>query len=618
MARVTAVFIAAGILAATGVGPGVLRAQLQPDLARVAPAAETDCGAAITRAVAPRQVRLCERAGVTVALHPACPAKPLYVVFIQGLIAESTVAEPLQRKYARAAIDGLDLGHNPQVRVADVWMEKNKASIVLPFTNDEHQVRDKLLGAPLRPGDANPRQQCFPCGFKAALQAMADSQKLEKRAVEAARKVIVVMTIPPYPDLEYREWEQSAGRAKGQIGRLVLACNFFKSSCEYTDWGREANPGYYFEGDETGRLEAAMQGMVRQTTLKNLAAVSVDDEWPTGLDLVPDSVVPPPAALDTTNRRLRWDFTAPITQALTLTYQVQPLAMGAHQFVGGRTVITDTAHRTRLLPLPTGVLTVTGPCETPTFTPSPEPTPTFTATPGPTATWTAVATATGTPTPTATATRHPAPVYLPLALREQCVPGQKRVDVALAIDASTSMLLPADAAHTKLAVAVDAAREFLDLLHMDAGDQAAVVAFNASATLVAGLTSDGATLDGALSAIQTARQTCLVCAVDVAANELASVRHKATNTPVLILLTDGQSNPRPASEAVARAAQAKQAGVVIFTIGLGSDLDDAALAAIASQPSYFCRAPTADELHDIYRRIAVTIPCPPEQFWGRR
>jgi len=69
---------------------------------------------------------------------------------------------------------------------------------------------------------------------------------------------------------------------------------------------------------------------------------------------------------------------------------------------------------------------------------------------------------------------------------------------------------------------------------------------------------------------------------------------------------------------VARAAQAKQAGVVIFTIGLGSDLDDAALAAIASQPSYFYRAPTAEELHDIYRSIAVAIPCPAEQFWGRR
>ncbi len=86
----------------------------------------------------------------------------------------------------------------------------------------------------------------------------------------------------------------------------------------------------------------------------------------------------------------------------------------------------------------------------------------------------------------------------------------------------------------------------------------------------------------------------------------------------LILLTDGKANPGPTSEAVARAAAAKKAGIVIFTIGLGRELDDAALEAIAGQPSYFCRAPTADDLHDIYRQIAVTIPCPAASFWGRR
>ena len=87
---------------------------------------------------------------------------------------------------------------------------------------------------------------------------------------------------------------------------------------------------------------------------------------------------------------------------------------------------------------------------------------------------------------------------------------------------------------------------------------------------------------------------------------------------MLVLLTDGKSNPRPASEAVARADEAKRSGIVIFTIGLGSDLDDAALAAIASQPAFYYRAPTAEQLGGIYRQIAVAIPCPAEAFWGRR
>jgi len=237
----------------------------------------------------------------------------------------------------------------------------------------------------------------------------------------------------------------------------------------------------------------------------------------------------------------------------------------------------------------------------------------------PTATTSPRASALPTASATATPTRRPVPAYLPLALREACVPGQQRVDVVLAIDTSTSMVQGrTSSGGTKLDAAVEAASEFVALLRLDAGDQAAIVAFNDSATVLARLTSDRAALDAALGAISTAEHTCLVCAVDVAATELASERHDPSNTPVLILLTDGKSNPRPASEAVARSATAKQAGIVVFTIGLGSELDDAALAAIASQPSYYYRAPTADDLEGIYRQIAVTIPCPAEAFWGRR
>ena len=109
-----------------------------------------------------------------------------------------------------------------------------------------------------------------------------------------------------------------------------------------------------------------------------------------------------------------------------------------------------------------------------------------------------------------------------------------------------------------------------------------------------------------------------MCGVDAGANELASPRRRAANRPVLILLTDGRSNPRPASAAVDRAAEAKRAGVLIYTIGLGEELDLAALAAIASTPGDFHRAPDGEDLAAIYRQIAVAVPCPAGQYWGRR
>jgi Mg-chelatase subunit ChlD len=194
------------------------------------------------------------------------------------------------------------------------------------------------------------------------------------------------------------------------------------------------------------------------------------------------------------------------------------------------------------------------------------------------------------------------------------------VDAVLVLDASQSMLEAAapGSPQTKLDASREAARAFLDVLHLDQGDQASLVAFNAQATLLTGLTTDRSALDAALASIVPAPQTCLVCGVDAGAIELTSPRHKPGNAPVLILLTDGRSNPRPVSEAVVRAAEAKSVGVRVYTIGLGSELDEAALRAMASGAGAYFHAPSGQELAGIYREIAVDIPCPAGAFWGGR
>lgn len=78
----------------------------------------------------------------------------------------------------------------------------------------------------------------------------------------------------------------------------------------------------------------------------------------------------------------------------------------------------------------------------------------------------------------------------------------------------------------------------------------------------------------------------------------------------MIVLTDGRANPVPVSVAEDEARHAKDAGIVMFTVGLGSDLDTNALRAIASRPEWFYTAPSAEDLEGIYRGIAVEIPCP--------
>jgi Mg-chelatase subunit ChlD len=289
---------------------------------------------------------------------------------------------------------------------------------------------------------------------------------------------------------------------------------------------------------------------------------------------------------------------------------------------------TLTACRAGSGNVPNDVLTLNGvvapPSPTATATPSPTSTRSPTATPTHAPTSTRTSTAPATPsappslTPNPTPTPVPRPLFLPILLRERCTPDKQRTDVALVIDASSSMLEQTPAGRTKLAAAIKAAGIFLGQLQLDAGDQAAIVAFNADAQLLQPLTADRSALDAALASIRPARQTCLVCGVDVGADELASDRRDPDNTAVMIVLTDGLSNSRPASEAVTRAAEAKRNGVVVYTIGLGTALDFLVLEQIASEPAQFYRAPDAEQLADIYRQIAVEIPCPAGRFWPRR
>lgn len=183
-------------------------------------------------------------------------------------------------------------------------------------------------------------------------------------------------------------------------------------------------------------------------------------------------------------------------------------------------------------------------------------------------------------------------------------------------------MLDRDAEGTvKLTAAVAAARAFLDLLALDpaapSADQAALVTFNAGAALLQPLTSDRAALDAAFARIATAPQTCLACAVETAAAELASPRRIAGHTPAVVLLTDGRANPRPAAEAVAAAETAKAGGIIFFTVGLGDDVDAEALEAIAAPGGRFFRTADSRGLADICAEVAVAIPCPAGAFWGR-
>jgi Mg-chelatase subunit ChlD len=171
---------------------------------------------------------------------------------------------------------------------------------------------------------------------------------------------------------------------------------------------------------------------------------------------------------------------------------------------------------------------------------------------------------------------------------------------------------------SKLDAAVGACRVLLEQLRFDRGDRAALVTFGDSARVLHRLTSNRSAIDSAFGRVTVSQQTRIDKGIEAAHAELLMVRGTSRNVPVIVLLTDGKANPVPPGVAIVRADAAKRDGITVFTVGLGSDLDYDALATMASHPAFFFHAPTPAQLESIYRQIAGEIPCPPDQYWGRR
>lgn len=233
------------------------------------------------------------------------------------------------------------------------------------------------------------------------------------------------------------------------------------------------------------------------------------------------------------------------------------------------------------------------PTEPPTETPTEPPTEVPTATPRPSPT----------PSPAPPPTDAPARLHLPLAYRGYCPPSQRpRAEVALVLDSSNSM------AGAKLEAAREAAAAFLELLNMPR-DRAALITFDDSARLAAGLTGSRGSLLAALATLTTAPGTRIDEGLALAAAQLRAPGARPDAVSVIILLTDGRPAEGTRAEVLRAAERARAAGLTVFTIGLGADVDGALLAQVAGDPARYAFAPDAEDLAAIYRRIAGGIPC---------
>lgn len=513
---------------------------------------------------------------VTVALEVGgdCPSSAPQADILLAIDRSGSMNEGQKitdtRKAAAAFIDAIDLVRD---RVGIVAFS-NGGELVQPLTNDRAAAKAAIAGL-----------QALGGTNIANAFDVAAGELFGPRGRSDAQPVIILLT-----DGRDREPENAlrAGQAAKARGARVFTIGFGDVDPMVMVLSA-TTPEEFFYAPDTATLGDIYTTIARRITANVLArTMTVTDDLPADMRYVASVAGPAPVVA---GQRLTWQLTDVPFTGLRLAYTVRPSQEGRRptnvqaeaQFTDG----LDRPGRARF-PIPFVNVLVSTPTPRPTNTPFP----------------------TNTPVPTWTPTPRPVePIYLPLTLMQKCEDRTIHADVAIVLDTSGSMLeVSYPGGPTKMDAARDAARVFIEKLALP-NDHAALVSFNTEASLVHPLTGDKGALLNALSGIQTLTGTRIDLGLDVARLELTGPNSPPDRNKVIVLLTDGQPTGVTPAEVLAAADKAKAAGIRIYSIGLGSDLDAALLRMVASGSAYFFLAPSTNELQAIYANIATTIQC---------
>ncbi|HOZ56304.1 MAG TPA: DUF4215 domain-containing protein [bacterium] len=187
------------------------------------------------------------------------------------------------------------------------------------------------------------------------------------------------------------------------------------------------------------------------------------------------------------------------------------------------------------------------------------------------------------------------------------------LDVMMVMDRSGSMGYDSP---TRISLAKTAVNSFLGDLKN--GDQSGLVSFANTASLDKQLSNNHTQTQAAVSALFPYGATNIGDAIALAKGELTSSRINPDANQVMILVTDGRANypygtgygenPADVNYALEKANEAFLAGIKIFTIGLGSDINADMLKQIASTTGgKYYYAPTAQDLSDIFALVKMGV-----------
>lgn len=351
---------------------------------------------------------------------------------------------------------------------------------------------------------------------------------------------------------------------------------------------------FYVEG--TGLLyPELLREVAGNISSVHLRSAYVTDVLPADdLELVWGSDVPPARVRD---GALLWRYDVWPSAGVTITFELEPLRLGRMATsVESAVELHFDRGAPEMVPFPIPQIEVV-PAPTQTGTPTDTPPPT------------------STPAPTAVIL----PAYLPLAINTWCKPDLRGTDFVLAIDTSSSMLQRAGDRAPHLMGATLAASRFVDALDLGP-DRAAVITFGGTARRIQDLTASRPALQNALASLF--RYASVGSRIDLGLrlgfDTLVAGGTGAYPGPIppeyaspdrprsIILLSDGRAERGPA---LAAAADARADGVIIYTIGVGDDLDAELLRQLAGDPSRYYETRDGARLESIYLALALERGC---------
>jgi Ca-activated chloride channel family protein len=175
---------------------------------------------------------------------------------------------------------------------------------------------------------------------------------------------------------------------------------------------------------------------------------------------------------------------------------------------------------------------------------------------------------------------------------------QNELEVALVSDVSGSM-------SQEIGDLKFAAKNFVD--NLSSPDEAAAISFSTSASVDQGLTTNYQSVKDAIDLYSAGGTTNMTAGISTGENELVNGPNATGGaSKVMVLLSDG--SPNNSSSATSAATAAKNAGIRIFTIALGSGAATSFLENnIASSPDDAFVAPDASDLDTVYAEIAQIV-----------